>query len=278
MSRGWYNPRPYGGPRPPWRPRPMGEAPPRGYWGQGPMFRGYSPRPQWDSNCPPANYQGQYRPQYYQAKRPRYDQFQSYPKRPRYQNNSGNSYDDPFYDKFMLEDPWKELHYNKDPIDTGNGSRCDIEPGVSSEAALSHTSENGSPLQVSVADPLSSEGCRSIAESTSGGLLADREAERQECHLSSACDGSPVIGKPSGMVECSEQMVLEPSNVVESSPTDERFTHSSVVAGSDDLSSAAVDGGAIGEEEAFPSIDGSCGVVSCDGSSSVGSTLPSGQP
>lgn len=281
MSRGWYNPRPYGGPRPPWRPRPMGQAPPRGYWSQGPMSSGYPPRPQWDSNylgAPPANYQGQYRPQYYQAKRPRYDQFQSYPKRPRYQNNSDNSYDDLFYDKFMLEDPWKDLLPHKNPIDTSNDSRCEIEPGVSSEDALAHTSESGSPLQVSFANPPSPEGCQSIAALTSESIAAltsvsDGETESKEYPLSSTCDGSPVVGKPSDIAECSEQMVLEPLNVIEPSSTDEHLTpsgaHSSIVD-----QQQPVDG-AICEVEALPTIDGSHSAVVSDGF--IDSTLPSDQ-
>ena len=199
MSRGWYNQPTFG--RPPWQPPPQ-----RGYWGQGPMFRGYPPpRPSWDPNYfgpSPAEYQ--YRPQNYYGKRPRYDQFHGYPKRPRYHGYSGNSYgnEDPFYDKFMLEDPWRELLPNRGPVDNASvtGTRCGSEPAVSDEA-IAHVSENLSPLQGSVGNP-----------SSQNELLVS-QSESMECPLSSSDD---FVENPL----CSEPVLQEPLHIGEPLPPD----------------------------------------------------------
>lgn len=169
MSRGRYH---RGGFGPPahWQPRSIGDAAPTGYRAPGPMFRGYPPRPPWDSNSfggPSAYYQP--RPQYYHAKRPRYNQFHSYPKRPRYQNNAGDDRDDAFYDRYMLEDPWRELLCT-DKNSTDNTSFADLksdgDPSAPSAAVPDHSPKNDSLMRI---NPPSTAGLQAD-ESTSSGL------------------------------------------------------------------------------------------------------------
>ena len=244
------------------------EAPPRGYWNQGPRFRGYSPRPSWDYFGPtPSDYQ--YGPQNYHAKRPRYDQFHGYPKRPRYQANWGNAYgnDDPFYDKFMLENPWRELLPKGDTVDSlaEAAARCGNEPAISD--AL-HAPENTTTSHVSLAIPSSPEKCLDAGDPTSSGApMASGEPISSERTSSLYCDDTLVAEKPScvdGPNVCGGLVALGSSHGGDLLAFDDQMTppvsQSCTSAGSDEL---------------VPTIDG--GSLPADISSTVESVPPSDQ-